>query len=541
MRLSELLAEFPDLRAQLRQADPDITEVVADSRRVRPGALFVAVRGEAFDGHRFIPQALERGAAAIVAEEAAAAGGGGAARLRAPNTRDLLGPLAAAAHGFPARRLTLIGVTGTDGKTTTASLIHSILLAAGLKAGLISTVNAVIGDETLDTGFHVTTPEAVEVQSYLARMAAAGLTHCVLEVTSHGLAQGRVNGCDFDVAVVTNITHEHLDFHKTYENYRAAKGQLFSGLSTAYKKPGVPKAGVLNADDGSFGYLSGVLKETRYAYSLSTRTDLVARHIRYAPETTRFHTSISDLEFSTSLVGAYNVSNCLAAIAATVLALGLPPEAAQAGLAALQGVPGRMERINLGQPFTAIVDFAHTPNALRRAIETARGMIRTAKDAASAKADEANNFASPARSAVQSASRVITVFGSAGLRDVEKRRLMAETSAELADLTILTAEDPRTESLDDILEMMAFGARRQGGVEGQTFFRAPDRGDALRLAVRLAQPGDVVLACGKGHEQSMCFGAVEYPWDDRIALRAALAELLSVNGPEMPRLPTSEG
>jgi UDP-N-acetylmuramoyl-L-alanyl-D-glutamate--2,6-diaminopimelate ligase len=226
------------------------------------------------------------------------------------------------------------------------------------------------------------------------------------------------------------------------------------------------------------------------------------------------------------LAGAYNVSNCLAALTAAVCALGLPPEAAQRGLAALPGVPGRMERLDLGQPFTAIVDFAHTPNALRRALEAARQML-------------AENAPAASHALARPAGRVIAVFGSAGLRDIEKRRLMAETSAELADLTVLTAEDPRTERLDDILEMMAEGCRRQGGVEGTTFFRVPDRGDALRLAVRLARPGDIVLACGKGHEQSMCFGTTEYLWDDRTALCAALAESLGLPGPAMPTLPTS--
>jgi UDP-N-acetylmuramoyl-L-alanyl-D-glutamate--2,6-diaminopimelate ligase len=214
-----------------------------------------------------------------------------------------------------------------------------------------------------------------------------------------------------------------------------------------------------------------------------------------------------------ALVGAYNVSNCLAAVSAAA-ALGLPAEAVQRGMAGLAGVPGRMERINLGQDFTAIVDFAHTPNALRRTLETARQML-------------------PAGSA----ARLIAIFGSAGLRDVDKRRLMAETSAQLADLTILTAEDPRTESLDTILAMMAAGAERYGGVEGQSFYRVPDRRAALRLGVALAQPGDILLACGKGHEQSMAFGTVEYPWDDRLALRAALAERLGVSGPAMPALP----
>ena len=410
----------------------------------------------------------------------------------------------------------MLGVTGTDGKTTTASLLHAILLAAGLRAGLISTVSAVIGDESLDTGFHVTTPDAPAVQGYLARMVAAGLTHCVLEVTSHGLAQHRVTACEFDVAVVTNITHEHLDYHKTYENYRAAKGLLFEGLSSAVRKPGVVKAGVLNADDSSLPYLESVLNERAYRYSLraGTEAEVHARGVRYRPSGLSFTAEGPDfsLPVSAQLVGAYNVSNCLAALTAAVCALGLPPEAAQRGLAALPGVPGRMERLDLGQPFTALVDFAHTPNALRRALEAARQMLAGA----------------------QPAGRVVAVFGSAGLRDIEKRRLMAETSAELADLTVLTAEDPRTERLDDILEMMAEGCRRRGGTEGNTFFRVPDRGDALRLAVRLAGPGDIVLVCGKGHEQSMCFGATEYPWDDRTALRAALAELLGAPAPPLP-------
>jgi UDP-N-acetylmuramoyl-L-alanyl-D-glutamate--2,6-diaminopimelate ligase len=526
MRLSELLDSLPPgiLDAPPLAADPEITAVTADSRQVTPGSLFVAVRGETVDGHAFIPDAVARGAAAIVAETLP-----NDPRTSTPPHFHTSTPpralawLAAAFHGFPARRLVMLGVTGTDGKTTTASLLHSILLAAGLRAGLISTVSAVIGDERLDTGFHVTTPDAPAVQGYLARMAAAGLTHCVLEVTSHGLAQHRVTACEFDVAVVTNITHEHLDYHKTYENYRAAKGRLFESLSSAAHKPGgPPKAGVLNADDASLPYLESVLKARAYRYSLRQATaDVHARDVRATPGGTTFTAVGPDfaVPVTTPLVGDYNVSNCLAALTAAVCGLGLAPEAAARGIAALPGVPGRMERLDLGQPFTAIVDFAHTPNALRRTLAAARQMLGDA-----------------ARQ-----GRLIAVFGSAGLRDIEKRRLMAETSAALADLTILTAEDPRTERLDGILEMMAEGARRQGGVEGTTFFRVPDRGEALRLAVRLAQPGDIVLACGKGHEQSMAFGATEYPWDDRTALRAALAELLGVPGPQMPRLPTSVG
>ncbi|MCC6187738.1 MAG: UDP-N-acetylmuramoyl-L-alanyl-D-glutamate--2,6-diaminopimelate ligase [Anaerolineales bacterium] len=530
MRLSTLLAALPVPPLAALSADPDVASLTADSRQVAPGGLFVAVRGEHFDGHRFIPQALQKGAAVIVAESGAAEAAGAerqsAVFVTVPDTREALAWLAAAWHGRPARQLVMVGVTGTDGKTTTASLIHAILLAAGRRAGLISTVSAIIGDETVDTGFHVTTPEALEVQGYLARMAAAGLTHCVLEVTSHGLEQQRVTGCEFDVAVVTNITHEHLDFHKSYANYRAAKGRLVAGLATAAAKPGGPaKTAVLNVDDGAYGYLAGLLEQApqvrRITYSLRPGADVWAEGVAQTSAGLSFtaHGPDCRLPARAALMGAYNVSNCLAAMAATVAALGVAPEAAQRGLAGLAGVPGRMERIDLGQPFTAIVDFAHTPNALRRTLETARALAQAGQ---------------PGRPE----GRVIVVFGSAGLRDVEKRRLMAEAAAELADLSVLTAEDPRTEALDDILAMMAGAARLKGAVEGETFFRVPDRGQALRLAVALARPGDIVLACGKGHEQSMCFGQLEYAWDDRTALRAALAEQLGQPGPKMPYLPT---
>ncbi len=522
MRLSALLAALPSILAHTGAGDPEIAAITADSRQVQPGSLFVAVRGDSSDGHRFIWDALARGAAAIVANEV----------LPFPHTstlpytitrdsREALAWLAAAWNGFPARQMVMLGVTGTDGKTTTASLIHASLLAAGLRAGLISTVSAVIGDETLDTGFHVTTPGALETQAYLARMVAAGLTHCVLEVTSHGLVQHRVTGCEFDVAAVTNITHEHLDYHKTYENYRAAKGLLFASLATAAAKAAGPaKTAVLNADDSSAAYLgsrlAGFPAIRPIRYGLAPEADVWASDLVYSPAGLEFmaHGPGFAIPIRSRLVGAYNVSNCLAAVAATVAALGVSPEAVSGGIAALPGVPGRMERIDLGQAFTAIVDFAHTPNALRRTLETARQLL-----------------------AAGATGRVIAVFGSAGLRDVEKRRLMAETAAQLADITILTAEDPRTESLASILAMMAGGAQRYGGVEGQSFYRVPDRRDALRLAVRLARPGDILLACGKGHEQSMAFGTVEYPWDDRVALRAALAEQLGLAGLAMPFLP----
>ncbi|HNT53324.1 MAG TPA: UDP-N-acetylmuramoyl-L-alanyl-D-glutamate--2,6-diaminopimelate ligase [Anaerolineaceae bacterium] len=498
-------------------ADPDITGVVLDSRQVLAGHIFVALVGGSLDGHRYIPGAVQSGAAAVVGTRAAVE----FAKLPVPyiqvaDDRLSLAYLAAAYHGFPARQLTVIGVTGTDGKTTTANLIYQIMRTAGIQTGMITTINAVIGDAALDTGFHVTTPEAPDVQRYLAQMVAAGLSHVILETTSHGLAQHRVAACDYDIGVVTNITHEHLDYHGSIEAYRAAKARLFTGLAeTPAKSHGCPRLAVLNADDGVYDSLRRLTSVRQVAYSLAPGADLYATDIVHDASGLHFMAVGPNFRqsVSSSLVGTFNVSNCLAALAVTVLGLGLDPAQAAAGIAGLQGVPGRMERIDLGQDFTAIVDFAHTPNALRRALEAVRPLT---------------------------AGRVLVVFGSAGLRDRAKRRLMAEVAAELADLTYLTAEDPRTESLEEILAEMTGAACARGAVEGATVFRIPDRAAAIRQAVRAARSGDVVICCGKGHEQSMCFGDVEYPWDDRIALRSALAQQLGLPGPQMPLLPTNQ-
>jgi UDP-N-acetylmuramoyl-L-alanyl-D-glutamate--2,6-diaminopimelate ligase len=505
-------AEIPDI---------PITGISIDSRRVEPGNLFIARQGGSVDGHDFIGAAIEREAAAVIGEREMTALP--VPYIRVEDTRRAATWLAAGFFGNPGRKLTVIGVTGTDGKTTTCNLLNQILLAAGLKAGLISTVNAVIGDEVLDTGFHVTTPDAPDVQYYLSRMVAAGLTHVVLETTSHGLVQYRVDAAQYDIAVVTNITHEHLDQHGSYENYRAAKGRLFELLAvTADKARGNPRLAVLNRDDSSFEYLSSIVRGLpsicTVSYGLDPSADVHAENIQYSARGVHFDAVGRNIRvaIASPLVGSFNVLNCLAALTVAVCGLGVDPETAARGIANLTGVPGRMERIDLGQPFTAIVDFAHTPNALRVALETARGLLGGQK------------------------AKIIAIFGSAGLRDREKRRMMAEVSAELADISILTAEDPRSESLDAILGEMASGARARGRVENKTFFRVPDRGEAMRLGIRLAKPGDIVITCGKGHEQSMCFGATEYPWDDRVAMRAALAEWLGVEGPEMPFLPTQE-
>jgi UDP-N-acetylmuramoyl-L-alanyl-D-glutamate--2,6-diaminopimelate ligase len=527
MELSQLLAGVPGVEqitdAAGRAAGIDITRITADSRLVVPGALFVAYRGVGVDGHRFIHDAVARGAAAVVGERPAAElwagewsiGGSPTPYIQVPDGRAAVGWLNAAWYGHPSRSMPLVGITGTDGKTTTANLLYSILQVAGRRAGLISTVNAVIGGQLYDTGLHTTTPDAPDVQRYLAQMRDAGSDVAVLEVTSHGLAQQRVAGCAFDVAVVTNITHEHLDFHGSYEEYRAAKAMLFRGLVASSAKPGVVKTSVLNRDDGAYAYLADIPVSRTITYGLSPASypasggslALTAGDIAHTPTGTRFELriegdrSVSSCRLTTALVGDFNVSNILAA-AGAALALGVDRAHIVAGVAAMQGIPGRMERINAGQPFTAIVDFAHTPNALTQALTTVR------------------TLAGPQ-------GRVIAVFGCAGLRDVEKRQLMGEAAARLADYTVITAEDPRTEDLPGIMGQTAAAMTAMGRVAGRDFLCVADRQRALLHAVQSARPGDVVIACGKGHEQSMCFGTEEYPWREQDALRWALGTVLA--------------
>jgi UDP-N-acetylmuramoyl-L-alanyl-D-glutamate--2,6-diaminopimelate ligase len=512
MHLAQLLENVSGMKSS-GQPEVSISGMTADSRQVSPGFLFVATRGTATDGHIYLDEAVRGGAAAAVGELPDP--GLPIPYIQVTDSQLALAEIAASYHGYPARKLVMIGVTGTDGKSTTCNLLHAILTKAGLRAGLITTVNAVIGDRVLDTGLHVTTPEAVQVQGYLRDMVEAGLTHCILEATSHGLAQHRVSACEFDIGVVTNITHEHLDYHGGYSEYREAKSRLFRQLAPDQCKPtGPEKSAVLNQDDDSFPFLEGITRARVYSYGLAAGANVRGEGLE---------TSIRGLTFEildggqrypvrSAMLGEYNAYNMLAAWTAAVKGLGIPPQVAARGLAELEGVPGRMELIELGQPFTAVVDFAHTPNALTRALETARALTK---------------------------GKVIAVFGSAGLRDREKRRLMAEVSARLADATVLTAEDPRTEPLGDILSEMAAGAEAGGGREGETFWRIADRGQALRFALQMAGKDDLVISCGKGHEQSMCFGTTEYPWDDRVAMRAALSALLQVPGPEMPSLPTS--
>ena len=520
--LAQLFSQFPLKILRGTPIDTPINKITFDSRKVEKNDLFIAISGEYFDGHDYISKAIQQSATAIMGEREIT--NLPISYIQVENARQALAHLAAAYYDYPSQHLTMIGITGTDGKTTTANFLYQILRTAGVKAGMISTVNAIIGDEVLDTGFHVTTPDALDTQRYLAQMRAAGLTHVILETTSHGWAQYRVDACNFDIGIITNITHEHLDYHGSYEAYRAAKGRLFESLGdTVDKGLDTRRMAILNRDDQSFDYLSRLALFPKLAYGMDASSAPRAVDIRYLPDGIEFaidgnapqRKGFSPYKVKTkiNLAGGYNISNALAAFSAAVYGLGIAPETASKGISALKGIPGRMERIDMGQKFTAIVDFAHTPNALKGAIQSAREMTE---------------------------GRVIALFGSAGLRDKEKRRLMAEISAEWADLTVLTAEDPRTESLREILSEMAEGAIDKGGTENESFWRVEDRGAAIEFALQLAKPDDIVLICGKGHEQSMCFGETEYAWDDRIATRAALGRFLGEDGPEMPYLPTQD-
>jgi UDP-N-acetylmuramoyl-L-alanyl-D-glutamate--2,6-diaminopimelate ligase len=501
MKLEALLEEIREAGLFLQafgSAEAEISGVVHDSRMVKGGEVFVAIPGLSHDGHQFIPQAVERGAAAVVGEKAIPDLPVPYVQVR--DSRQALAILSAAFYGHPGRKLRVIGVTGTDGKTTTVNLIHSILEAAGYKAGMISTVNARIGDRVYDTGLHTTTPEAPDVQFYLAEMVKAGAQYAVLEATSHGLHQHRVTGCEFDVAVVTNITHEHLDYHQTYEAYRESKAILFRSLSTSFRKPGVPKVAVINADDSSAPYLLSIPADVYITYGLGPQANVRAEEIQADFDGLSFKVLFpgGELKVESRLVGMFNVYNILAA-AAAALSQGLPPDAIAEGVRRVERVRGRMERVDLGQDFTVIVDFAHTPRSLEEALKTCRPWTK---------------------------GRLVVVFGCAGLRDRAKRPMMGEIAGRLADLAVLTAEDPRTEDVNEIIRQIAEGCQRAGRREGEGYVAIPDRREAIEWAIANAQPGDLILITGKGHEQSMCIGTVEYPWDEFEAVRSALKRRL---------------
>jgi len=393
---------------------------------------------------------------------------------------------------FPSRRVKVIGVTGTDGKTTTVYLIHHILSEVGKKASMISTVEAKIGKETIDTGLHVTTPEPFKVQKLLRKIANSKSEYAVLEATSHGLAQERVAFVRFFAGVVTNITHEHLDYHKTYENYLASKAKILRGV----------KLRILNADDAPYEILKEKGSGQLVSYGIKNEADFMAKNINFFEKGSEFEVCFHNrqrnsqkVKVKANLPGEYNVYNLLAAFAITV-SLGVEAERVGEAIASFKGVVGRMQYLDEGQDFNCVVDFAHTPASLEAALKTLR---------------------------VGAKGKIIAVFGCAGGRDFEKRPMMGKIATELADCAIFTAEDPRSEDINRILEQMAGGALSVGGIPNRTFWKIADRAEAINTAIgSLAQKGDIVVLFGKGHEKSMNISGVEYPWSDEEAARNAL-------------------
>ena len=548
--LATLLAQLPD-RLRLPDDVPvpavAVRSITDNSQEVGAGALFVAVPGLQQDGHRFIPQAVSAGAAAVVGSHPLAwlqeqnwwPQPTDVPYLQVTDSRAALAWFSAAFYRFPSRAQAVIGVTGTDGKTTTCSILEAILRRSAA-VGVITTVGARIAGVEQETGLHVTTPDAPKVQALLAQMRSAGCDFAIVESTSFGLDQKRVAAVEYDVAALTNITHEHLDIHGSFEAYRAAKFLLFRSLFHSAPKPGVPRIAVFNLDDSSSQPLRAALAAeqarndavgvTPYTYSVAdSNADVYARNIEYLPNATHFELVWRGgfIPMETPLIGEFNLSNILCAAAIT-LGLGIPPEQIRKGVASLTAVLGRMQRMDCGQDFLAVVDFAHSPASLERALETLRPLV--AEDCGSG------------------GGKLIAIFGCAGLRDRGKRRLMGKVSGRLADFTIITAEDPRTEELEDINREIAAGvqdvvasatsemsvqtgkevessqrpSRAQADSLAHRFAIVPDRAEAIRFGVEMARAGDVVASFGKGHERSMCYGETEYAWNEQEAMLSPL-------------------
>jgi UDP-N-acetylmuramoyl-L-alanyl-D-glutamate--2,6-diaminopimelate ligase len=490
VRLEHLLARLPG--AELRgDGGIEVAEVTHDSRRAGPGSLFVAIRGLVTDGNRFVEAARRKGAVAVCSEEPPSGEG---AWVRVADAREALAVLSAAVLGDPGRSLGLVGITGTNGKTTTAYLVDSALRAAGETVGLVGTVQYRVGSRVAEAAR--TTPESSDLQGLLREMADAGCRHAVLEVSSHSLALRRVHGLEFEVAVFTNLTRDHLDFHGDMDAYFAAKRTLFERHLRADGRA------VVNLDDDRAGEVVRASGGRAWTYSLSDpRADLLAEDVRLSLEGTRFRarTPVGVLEVETALLGRFNVGNALAALGAG-LALSLPADAVLRGLAALGGVPGRMETIAAGQGFTVLVDYAHTDDALRNLLETVRGL---------------------------SPRRVVTVFGCGGDRDRTKRPLMGAVAARLSDFVILTSDNPRSEPPEAILEEIRRGipAARAGDT-----LVVPDRRDAIARALEMGREGDCVVLAGKGHEAVQVLRDRTVPFDDRQVARDALARLAGAGG-----------
>jgi UDP-N-acetylmuramoyl-L-alanyl-D-glutamate--2,6-diaminopimelate ligase len=478
---------------QLGALDRSVTSVTDDSRAVACGSLFVAVKGECVDGHRFVAQAIQAGAAAIVAQESVEVAS--LPLVKVADSRKALGLIGSRFYGDPSARLSMIGVTGTNGKTTTTYLCKALLEGIGRHVGLIGTVAYQIGAETIPASH--TTPGALELQGLLMKMTQAQLDSVVMEVSSHALAMDRTAGCEYDAAVFTNLTQDHLDYHRTMEEYFQAKLRLFTGLGIG-KKTG--QRAIVNMDDPRGAQIRNACRVPVWGFAVKGQADIKAEKVRLSMNGSTFSAATPSGTFTVEsrLVGEHNVYNLLGAIG-VALHVGATCDEVREAVERVTNVPGRFERVSAGQDFTVVVDYAHTEDALVRLL-TAAQALRT--------------------------HRIITLFGCGGDRDRGKRPKMGRAAVEYSDVVVLTSDNPRTEDPMAILQEVEVGVRealqRRSHVE---YHLVPDRRDAIGMAMRLARSGDIVLIAGKGHEDYQIIGTKKVHFDDREVAREAIQQL----------------
>ena len=491
-RLSELAALLKD--ARISGGDAEITSIERDSRRVREGALFVCISGAHVDAHSFIPNAARAGARAILTERETVDVPDGITVLHVADLQEALDVIVPYFYDYPARAMRVIGITGTNGKTTTSYLVRAILRHAGKRVGLIGTIQVMMEDEVFPTAN--TTPDVIVMQQLLSEMRARGMDAVVMEVSSHALDQGRVAGIEFDTAVFTNLTQDHLDYHKTMENYARAKARLFEYVSAQGSKAG--KTAVLNADDEASETMRAHTHCPVISYGVEHDADLMAKGVHLAQdgmELTLMYDGAQLAHLHIGLTGLFNVSNVLAATGAA-LAEHVSATDIAAALTVFTGVPGRFELVREGQPFSVIVDYAHTPDGMENVLRTARAVT---------------------------AGRIIAVFGCGGDRDRTKRPIMGRMAAELADIAILTSDNPRTEDPAAILDEVETGVLPVIGAK--PYEKLVDRRTAIFHAVGTARAGDTVVILGKGHENYQILKDKTIHFDDRETAREAIRGL----------------
>ena len=508
MELKKLL-EGVGIKKIIGETLKEIEGIAYHSNQVKRGFLFAALRGMEADGHRFIGEAIENGAAAVLCEEERDITEG--TMILVPNSRQALADVSSNFYENPSSRLTLIGVTGTNGKTTTTYLLESIFKKAGWTPGVIGTINYRFGEKTISASN--TTPESLDLQRILWEMLREGISHVIMEVSSHGLDLERVWGCQFDAAVFTNLTSEHLDYHRTISHYFGSKRKLFSDLLVKSHK--AKRFAVTNHDDPRGDAIVEGLSLPILRYGLNASCDISADQVTSTFErlSCRIKTPKGPFSLESHLIGSFNLYNIMAAVAVG-LAMGIPLGTIKEGVEEVTGVSGRFEKVGNRRGIHVIVDYAHTPDALERVLQGLRAVL------------EAEH---------QGGSKIITVFGCGGDRDRAKRPLMGEVAGRYSDLSILTSDNPRTEDPLAIMDEVEAGLRslslkewQQNGIEEWRFkkgyLKLHDRREAIRMAARLAQPSDAVLIAGKGHEDYQIIGRKKFPFDDRVEARRVLEE-----------------